>query len=152
MEVLQMEMHVSDILRHKGNLVVSIDRSATVYQAIEHMVEENVGSILVSDESQIVGIFTERDYLRRVTLRGRRAENTLIEDVMTTELIYVEPTFSVGECLAIMTRQKIRHLPVMHEGELCAVISIGDCVRAISDDAQANVQYLTDFITGRYPG
>jgi CBS domain-containing protein len=147
-----MEMHVSDILRHKGNHVVQVERDHTVYQAIERMVDENVGSILITDGGQVVGIFSERDYLRRVTLQGRRAEDTRVDDVMTTELIYVEPSFTVGECLSIMSRQKIRHLPVVSDGELCGVISIGDCVRAISDDAQANVQYLTEFITGRYPG
>lgn len=147
-----METHVSDILRHKGNNVVQIERDLSVYQAIERMVDENVGSILVTDNGSVVGLFSERDYLRRVTLQGKRAEDTRVEDVMTTELIYVEPAFTVGACLAIMSRQKIRHLPVISDGELCGVISIGDCVRTISDDAQANVQYLTEFITGRYPG
>lgn len=147
-----MEMHVADLLRHKQGSIVSIESDATVLEAIERMVAHNVGSILVTASNDLAGIFTERDYMRRVTLEGKHAEDTRISDVMTSDLMFVEPHFTVGECLAIMTRRKIRHLPVFDEGELAGVISIGDCVRAISDDAQANVQYLTEYITGRYPG
>jgi CBS domain-containing protein len=147
-----MDVHVSDILRHKGNDVVSIESSATVLDAIKRMVEHNVGSILVRDGQKLAGIFTERDYLRRVTLEGREAAETKVTDVMTDKLVFVEPGSSVRDCMAIMSQKKIRHLPVMAGNELAGVLSIGDCVRAMSDDAQADVQYLTDFITGRYPG
>lgn len=142
---------VADILRHKADRVVTIDRTATVYQAIERMVENNVGSIIVLDQDETVGIFTERDYLRRIVLRGRTSRDTPIHEVMTKDIVFVDPTFTVRQCLAIMTRQKIRHLPVLEDDTLIGVISIGDCVKEISADAEANVQYLTDFITGRYP-
>lgn len=143
---------VSDILRHKADHVVTIDRSATVYEAIERMVENNVGSIIVLDEGETAGIFTERDYLRRIVLRGRTSKDTQIGEVMTKDIVYVDPSFTVKQCLAIMTKQKIRHLPVLDDGKLIGVVSIGDCVKELSRDAEANVQYLTDFITGRYPG
>lgn len=143
---------VSDILRHKADRVVTIKKSATVYEAIERMVENNVGSIIVVDEGETAGIFTERDYLRRIVLRGRTSKDTLIAEVMTKDIVYVDPSFTVKQCLAIMTKQKIRHLPVLDDGKLIGVISIGDCVKELSRDAEANVQYLTDFITGRYPG
>lgn len=140
-----------DILRRKGSRVVSIPRAATVYEAIEKMVESNVGSIVVLDEGIICGIFTERDYLRRIVLRGRTSRDTTIDEAMTEEVIFIDPSQSVKECLAIMTQQKIRHLPVVDGGELMGIVSIGDCVKELSEDAQARVRYLTDFITGQYP-
>lgn len=143
---------VADILRNKADRVVTIDVSKTVYQAIERMVENNVGSIIVLDKDRIAGIFTERDYLRRIVLRGRTSRDTPIQEVMTNDVIFVEPSNSVQECLAIMTRQKIRHLPVLEDETLLGVISIGDCVKEVSRGAEANVRYLTEFITGRYPG
>ncbi len=143
---------VADILRHKADKVVTIDASATVYQAIERMVENNVGSIIVLDKEAIAGIFTERDYLRRIVLRGRTSRDTPIHEAMTKDIVFVEPSSTVKECLAIMTRQKIRHLPVLDDETLTGVISIGDCVKEVSRGAEANVRYLTEFITGRYPG
>ncbi|MFW5973567.1 MAG: CBS domain-containing protein [Bacteroidota bacterium] len=143
---------VADILRHKGGRVVTISGDATVFQAIERMVAENVGSIIVLDDSQIEGVFTERDYLRRVALKGRTSKETPIRDVMTTDVMYVDSSYTVKQCLAIMTQKKIRHLPVMDDGTLVGVVSIGDCVKELSAGAEANVRYLTEFITGRYPG
>lgn len=143
---------VADILRNKADRVVTIGTSATVYQAIERMVENNVGSIIVLDDEAIAGIFTERDYLRRIVLRGRTSRDTLINEVMTKDIVFVDPSFNAHDCLAIMTRQKIRHLPVLDEGTLTGVVSIGDCVKELSRGAEANVRFLTEFITGRYPG
>lgn len=142
---------VSDILRRKGVSVVTISQEATVFNAIEKMVEHNVGSILAMEDDEIAGIFTERDYLRRIVLQGRTSRETRVRDVMTRDVVYVEPSESVKQCLAIMTQQKIRHLPVMEDGELVGVVSIGDCVKEISRGAEANVRYLTDYITGKYP-
>ncbi len=148
-----MTIRVADILRHKGKArhVVTIGRTETVYDAIARMVEHNVGSILVTDEGEVCGIFTERDYLRRIILQGRTSKTTRIEDVMTADVVWVDPRFDVEECMAIMTQKKCRHLPVLHDGKLVGVISIGDCVKEISKEAKARLQYLTSYITGQYP-
>ncbi len=148
-----MKIRVADILRHKGkrSRVVTIGRSETVYDAIARMVENNVGSILVTDEDEVCGIFTERDYLRRIILQGRTSKTTQIDEVMTADIVWVDPGFDVEECMAIMTQKKCRHLPVLDEGKLVGVISIGDCVKEISNEAKARVQYLTGYITGQYP-
>ncbi|MFQ5570636.1 MAG: CBS domain-containing protein, partial [Rhodothermales bacterium] len=143
-----MTIRVADILRHKGSRVVSTGRMTTVYDSIAKMVENNVGSILVTDGDDVCGIFTERDYLRRIILQGRTSKSTLIEDVMTTEVVWVDPHFDVEECMAIMTKKKCRHLPVIDEGNVVGVISIGDCVKEISNEAKARTQYLTNYITG----
>ncbi len=142
---------VFDILRRKGSRVVTIDPEVSVFDAIRRMVENNVGSIVVVRGTDIVGIFTERDYLRRIVLDGRTSRETPVSEVMTADVIYVDPTQDIKQCLAIMTEKKIRHLPVMDERELVGVISIGDCVKELSRGAEANVRYLTDYITGRYP-
>ncbi len=148
-----MKIRVADILRHKGkrSRVVTIGRSETVYDAIARMVENNVGSILVTDEDEVCGIFTERDYLRRIILQGRTSKTTQIDEVMTADIVWVDPGFDVEECMAIMTQKKCRHLPVLDDGKLAGVISIGDCVKEISNEAKARVQYLTGYITGQYP-
>ena len=146
-----MNTRVADLLRNKDGEVVAIEPSATVYAAIARMVEHNVGSILVMDGDDLVGIFTERDYLRRIILQGRTSKTTAIEDVMTRDVIWVDPRFKVQECMATMTQKKCRHLPVLDDGKVVGVISIGDCVRELSNEAQARVQYLTDYIKGQYP-
>ena len=142
---------VFDILRRKGSRVVTTGPEVSVFEAIERMVENNVGSIVVVEGTDIVGIFTERDYLRRIVLEGRTSRETALREIMTKDVVYIEPTETIKQCLAVMTEKKIRHLPVMDESELAGVVSIGDCVKELSRGAEVNVRYLTDYITGRYP-
>lgn len=142
---------VKDLLRHKGMRIVSTAPSTSVYDTIAKMVENNVGSILITEEGAVRGIFTERDYLRRIVLQGRTSQSTEVQAVMTAEVVCVDPSYTVQECLAIMTDKKIRHLPVIEEGQVAGVISIGDCVKELSQDALVRIQYLTDYITGQYP-
>lgn len=146
-----MNKTIADLLRQKGSDVLTIDKTATVYEAIEKMEDLHVGSVIVMDDDEVVGIFTERDYLRRIVLQGRTSKTTPVQDVMTRELVCVDPNYSIQECMAVMTERKFRHLPVIDNGRLAGIVSIGDLVKAISDDAQARVHYLTDYITGKYP-
>lgn len=146
-----MQTRVADILNSKGNDVLTTTPSTSVYDAIAKMVDHNVGSIVITEDGEICGIFTERDYLRRIILQGRSSKTTPIEEVMTPDVLYVDPSYTVEDCMAIMTEKKCRHLPVMEEGQLAGIISIGDCVRTISANAQARVQSLTDYIMGKYP-
>ena len=146
-----MKTRVSDILQRKGHDVVTISPAATVFDCIATMVEHNVGSILMVEEAKIKGIFTERDYLRRIVLEGRTSKTTRVDEVMTSEVITVSPSHTVEECMAIMTTQKCRHLPVVDEGKLTGIVSIGDCVKQVSHEAQSQVDNLQAYITGKYP-
>lgn len=131
--------------------VLTIDRKATVFECIKKMVERNVGSIIVTDGSSICGIFTERDYLRRIALEDRTSKTTKVEDVMTSRLVCASAGQSAEDCMAIMTQQHIRHMPVMEGQRLVGILSIGDLVKRLSADRETEVRYLNDFITGKYP-
>lgn len=138
---------VSDILGDKGDKVLSIEASASVFEAVQEMVEANVGSLLVTDGGDIVGIVTERDYLRRVTLEGRTDKDTAVGEIMTAPLVVVTPDTDIDECMAIMTDRRIRHLPVVEDGDVVGVVSIGDLVKFKSRQQSFEIQYLTDYIT-----
>lgn len=138
---------VSEILGDKGKRVLSIEATASVFEAVQEMVEANVGSLLVTDHGDIVGIVTERDYLRRVTLEGRTDRETPVGEIMTAPLVVVRPDTDIDECMAIMTDRRIRHLPVVEEGDVVGVVSIGDLVKYRSKQQSFEIQYLTDYIT-----
>ena len=138
---------VSEILGDKGGRVLSIDASSSVFEAVQEMVEANVGSLLVTDRGDIVGIVTERDYLRRVTLEGRTDKETAVGEIMTAPLVVVRPDTDIDECMAIMTDRRIRHLPVVEEGQVVGVLSIGDLVKFKSKQQSFEIQYLENYIT-----
>ncbi len=146
-----MTTHVADILRHKGSRVVTTSPTTTVYDAIATMVEHNVGSILITDGDDLAGIFTERDYLRRIILQGRTSKTTRIEEVMTADVNRAAPQSTIRECMGTMTERRCRHLPVVNDGKLVGIISLGDCVKELLTEAEARVQNLTEYITGQYP-
>ncbi len=146
-----MEVTVQEILQKKGTGVLTIDPSSTVFDAIARMVDHNVGSILITKNGEIEGIFTERDYLRQIVLEGRSSKTTRIEEVMTSDVVWVDPSYTADECMALMTENKCRHLPVLEDGELAGIISIGDCVKQVSRKARSRVDELQQYISGRYP-
>ncbi len=139
---------VSEILAAKPGPVHTLPSEASVYDAIRRMVEHNIGSIVVLDPKGIAGIFTERDILRRVALPEKPARETALREVMTARLVSVDPDASVDECMALMTRERIRHLPVVRGSELAGVISIGDLVKYVSDLRAVEVGDLTRYISG----
>jgi CBS domain-containing protein len=143
---------IAEILVVKNREVKTVASDATVFEAIKTMVESNVGSILVADGETIRGIFTERDYLRRIILQDRSSKTTKIGEVMTSKLICVDPQRTVEDCMAIMTQERIRHLPVMEGGVLVGIVSIGDLVKFLSMQREIEIRYLTDYISGKYPG
>src|SRR6266567_3382442 len=128
---------VSDILRGKGADVLKIEASATVFDAIKKIVDKNVGSILVTEGDEVVGIMTERDYLRKIIVR----------EIMTSPLVYVTPETTIEESMAIMTDRRIRHLPVVEEEDVVGIISIGDLVKFQSQEQSFQIQYLTEYIS-----
>jgi len=140
---------VSDILAIKGPVVHGVRRTATVYEAIESMTRYNVGALLVTDEDQLCGIITERDYLRRVALQGRTSKTTLVDEVMSTKLVCVSPSTSLERCMQLMTERRIRHLPVLNGDRLAGIVSIGDIVKNLIQEQATHIQHLTDYIQGR---
>lgn len=143
-------MHtVSEILSEKGAAVIEIDGGATVFEAVKTMVAANVGALLVTDGTEIVGIFTERDYLRRIAVEGRRSRDTLVREVMSFPVICVTPETGVDEGMALMSDRRIRHAPVVENGDLVGMVSIGDLVTFTSKRQSFQIQYLTDYIEAR---
>ena len=138
---------LSEILEEKGSEVYEIDASASVFEAVKRMVELNVGSLLVTDAGQVAGILTERDYLRRVALEGRTDRETEVREIMSSPLVVVNPETTVDECMALMTDRRIRHLPVVGDGRVVGMISIGDLVKFKSRQQSFEIQYLTSYIT-----
>jgi CBS domain-containing protein len=116
------------------------------------MVDHNVGSIVLTDDGTVVGIFTERDYLRRIILEDRTSKTTRVREVMTSDVISASPDTTVEECLSLMTEARCRHLPVIVDTRLAGIVSIGDCVNHLLRAARAQVDSLQNYVTGRYPG
>jgi CBS domain-containing protein len=137
-------MHtVADILAEKGSVVYGIKPSATVFEAIEKMVDHNIGSLLVIDDGIPSGIVTERHYLERVALRGRTSRTTRVEEIMATEIACVAPTCTVDDCMDLMTERHARQVVVMHNAHLAGIVSIGDVVKFVARAHRDQVQYLT---------
>ena len=140
---------VADILAAKGSQVHRVSPHSTVFQAVERMVQNNIGSLLVTEGDAVLGIFTERDHLSRVTLKDRDPRTTVVRDVMTERVMFTSPDKTVPECMALMTQGRIRHLPVVHDQRLMGMISIGDLVKHLSREQEVEIRYLTDYISGR---
>jgi CBS domain-containing protein len=138
---------LAEILAEKGDVVLRIDADDSVLEAAKRMVQFNVGSLLVTDAGQVAGILTERDYLRRVALEGRTDRETEVREIMSSPLVVVNPETTVDECMALMTDRRIRHLPVVGDGRVVGMISIGDLVKFKSRQQSFEIQYLTSYIT-----
>jgi CBS domain-containing protein len=139
---------VRDVLQIKGTEIFSIGPDDPVYEAIKVMAEHRVGALMVLDGNHLVGIISETDYARKIVLQNRTSANTPVREIMTGMVLYVEPDQDIGECMALMTEKRFRHLPVMEKGELKGVISIGDLVKAIIDEQVFTIEQLERYITG----
>jgi signal-transduction protein with cAMP-binding, CBS, and nucleotidyltransferase domain len=137
---------LAEILEEKGGDVLEIDANASVLEAVQEMVEKNVGSLLVKDAGEVVGIVTERDYLRRVTLEGR-TEEAPVKEIMSSPLVIATPETTIDECMALMTDRRIRHVPVVEHGSVIGLVSIGDLVKFKSKLQTFEIQFLNDYIT-----
>ena len=142
---------IEKILGQKSGLIWSISPDASVYDAIALMADKNIGALLVLEDGRLVGIVSERDYSRKVMLRGKTSRNSIVREIMTTELTIAHPRETVEECLRFMTEKRIRHLPVMADGSLRGVISIGDLVKEVISSQNATLDQLRDYISGGYP-
>ena len=139
---------VGSILRSKGNTIWSVTPDATVFDALKIMAEKNIGALMVLQKEIVVGIFSERDYARKIVLKGESIHSAVMKDVMTSAVLTVHPEQSLEECMALMTAKHVRHLPVLQNGNLIGLISIGDVVKAIISEHEYTIKQLENYITG----
>ena len=140
---------VKRILEAKGHDIWSIEPSASVYEAIHLLAERQIGALLVMKNDQLVGIFSERDYARQIILKDRSSEDTKVEEIMTKKVLHVQPNDEIGDCMALMTENRFRHLPVVENNKVIGMISIGDLVRAVIAEQQSTINDLEKYISGQ---
>lgn len=143
---------VSSVLRHKGSKVVSIAPDASVYEAISAMAENSIGALVVMANQELVGMLSERDYARKVVLQSRSSKDARVRDIMSSPVITITPDDTVEHCMRLMSDKRIRHLPVVDGTAVVGVVSIGDLVRWLVSSQGETIQYLQQYIGGRYPG
>jgi CBS domain-containing protein len=140
-------MKVAEILKAKGNNIFSITSEYTVYDALKVMGEKNIGALLVIENQQLVGIISERDYARKIILKGKSSQDTLVKEIMTKEVISVLPDDKIDKCMELMSEKHIRHLPVMQDGIVTGIISITDVVKAIIESQKETISLLHNYIS-----
>lgn len=138
---------VKDILNSKGNAVWSVTPQTKVFDALKLMAEKNIGAVLVAENEKVVGIFSERDYARKVAIEGKSSKKVFVQEVMSPRVLFVTSDKYVEECLAIMNEKKIRHLPVFENEKLKGIISIGDVVKALIEHKEFTIEQLEKYIT-----
>ena len=143
-------MNVEMLLKRKGKVIFSIEPNAFVYEAIEKMAQEDIGALLVMEEGKVKGIISERDYARKVILKGKSSKQTMISEVMTTDVCYISKKRRMHECMALMTEKHFRHLPVIDDGILLGLITMGDVVKTIIEEQDHEIEDYQNYIRGGY--
>ena len=142
--------YVKDLLKSKSKEIQSVSPDASVYDALKLMSEKEIGALIVMEDEKVVGIMSERDYARKIILRGKTSKETLVREIMTSDLIQVKPENSVEECMILMTGKHVRHLPVFDQEKFVGIISIGDVVKSIISKQEMLIEQLSNYIAGRY--
>ncbi len=142
--------YVRDILNGKSKEVHSISPDATVYEALKEMSDREIGALIVMKGEKVVGIISERDYARKIILKGKSSKDTMVKEVMSSTLINVKPENSVEECMILMTGKHVRHLPVFDKGKFVGIVSIGDVVKSIISKQEMLIEQLSNYISGKY--
>jgi CBS domain-containing protein len=140
------------VLKQKGQDLWHVSPEACVYDAIEIMAQKYVGALLVISEGKLVGVVSERDYARKIILQGKSSKQAQVKEIMTSPAIFVTPDETVEDCMRVMTEKHIRHLPVLEEGKILGIVSIGDLVKWIVSAQQQTISQLHNYITNKYPG
>lgn len=149
---VHLEDSVRRVLAAKSPALYTISPDASIYTAIERMADKGVGALLVLEGESLIGIVTERDYARKVVLQGRTSRDTPVSAIMVSPVLSVAPGTSIGECMRLMTAQRIRHVPVVEDGTILGVVSIGDLVNWVISAQGEEIAHLRNFIAGSYPG
>lgn len=149
--MIKMSGTVDALLNRKGRAVWSVRPEQTVYEAIEMMAEKSVGALLVISDGKLAGIISERDYARKLILKGKSSKTAVVREIMTSPVIFVTPAQAVDECMEIMTGHRIRHLPVMENEKVLGVVSIGDLVKWIVSEQEETIEHLHNYISAKYP-
>src|SRR5947208_12953012 len=141
---------VTQLLRGKGHGILSVSPDTPVFDALQVMADKNVGALLVLERGELVGIFSERDYARKIILKGKASKETPVREIMSSHVLYVRPEQTIEDCMALMTDKRVRDLPVLEEGQrVVGVISIGDVVKDILSEQEFIIEQLQNYITGR---
>jgi len=143
---------IDTLLKNKPSKVWSVSPDETVFAAITMMAEKNIGALPVLAGAKLVGVITERDYTRKVALQGKSSKSTFVREIISTPIVSVAPDCSIDECMHLMTEHRLRHLPVLNNGELVGIVSIGDLVNWIISTQHVAIEQLENFISGSYPG
>ena len=141
---------ISQLLLNKGNQIWSIEPKTTIFEALEIMSEKEIGALLVMEEEKLVGIFSERDYARKVILKGKSSKNTPVGELMTKKVFYIDPQKTISDCMAMMTTKRIRHVPVIEDEKVIGIVTIGDVVNQIITEQEVTIHHLENYITGTH--
>jgi CBS domain-containing protein len=149
--MIKLDGTVGSVLKQKGSEVWHVAPDQTVYESIERMAEKGVGALLVLSAGKLVGIISERDYARKVILKGKSSTSTLVKEIMTSPVIFVTPEQSVNECMIAMTKNRIRHLPILENEKVLGIVSIGDLVKWVVSEQEETIKHLQNYISAEYP-
>ena len=141
---------IAQLLNAKGDQIWSVEPKATIFEALEIMSEKEIGALLVMEDGKLTGIFSERDYARKVILKGKSSKETLVEELMTKKVFYIDSQNTINDCMAMMTAKRIRHVPVIEDNQLMGIVTIGDVVNQIISEQEVTINHLENYITGSH--
>ena len=141
---------IAQLLNAKGNQIWSVEPKATIFEALEIMSEKEIGALLVMEDGKLTGIFSERDYARKVILKGKSSKETLVEELMTKKVFYIDSQKTINDCMAMMTAKRIRHVPVIEDNQVMGIVTIGDVVNQIISEQEVTINHLENYITGSH--
>ena len=141
---------IAQLLNTKGDQIWSIEPKATIFEALEIMSEKEIGALLVMEDGKLTGIFSERDYARKVILKGKSSKETPVGELMTKKVFYIDPQKTTNDCMAMMTAKRIRHVPVIEDNQVMGIVTIGDVVNQIISEQEVTINHLENYITGSH--
>ena len=141
---------IAQLLNTKGDQIWSIEPKATIFEALEIMSEKEIGALLVMEDGKLTVIFSERDYARKVILKGKSSKETLVEELMTKKVFYIDSQNTINDCMAMMTAKRIRHVPVIEDNQVVGIVTIGDVVNQIISEQEVTINHLENYITGSH--